>query len=45
MTIAENIALGRDGVSQLEIEHAAKIANAHDFILRFPKVRSELYVC
>ena len=44
MTISENIAFGREGVTQLEIENAAKIANAHDFILRFPKVRLELHV-
>ncbi|CAB3994659.1 multidrug resistance 1 [Paramuricea clavata] len=36
-TIAENIAFGREGVTQHEIEKAAKIANAHDFIIRFPK--------
>lgn len=37
-TIAENIAFGHEGVTQLEIEKAAKIANSHDFITRFPKV-------
>ncbi|XP_028411655.1 multidrug resistance protein 1-like isoform X2 [Dendronephthya gigantea] len=36
-TIAENIAFGREGVTQYDIEKAAKIANAHDFILRFQK--------
>lgn len=40
-TIAENIAFGREGVTQNEIEKAAKIANAHDFIIRFPKVKSK----
>ncbi len=38
-TIAENIAFGRECVTQHEIEKAAKIANAHGFILRFPKVK------
>ncbi|OQR90012.1 ATP-binding Cassette (ABC) Superfamily, partial [Achlya hypogyna] len=35
-TIAENIATGKPGATQAEIEDAAKKANAHDFILRFP---------
>ena len=37
-TIAENIQYGRDGVTQQEIETAAKNANAHDFIMKLPKV-------
>ena len=37
-TIAENIAFGREGVTQQEIEQAAKSANAHNFISQFPKV-------
>lgn len=37
-TIAENIRYGRDGVSQQEIETAAKEANAHDFITSLPLV-------
>ena len=40
-TISQNIAYGRDGVSQREIEEAAKMANAHDFITQFPKVISK----
>ncbi|XP_046843213.1 ATP-dependent translocase ABCB1-like isoform X2 [Xenia sp. Carnegie-2017] len=36
-TIAENIAYGFENVSQLEIEEAAKLANAHDFIKKFPQ--------
>src|SRR5438046_8387862 len=32
-TIAENIAYGRKGASQEEIEAAAKAAQAHDFIM------------
>jgi ATP-binding cassette subfamily B protein len=35
-TIADNIAYGRPGASQAEIEGAARKANAHDFIVRFP---------
>lgn len=37
-TIAENIRYGRDGVTQAEIEQAAKNANAHDFIMALPEV-------
>ena len=37
-SIAENIAFGREGVTQEEIEQAAKTANAHNFITQFPKV-------
>ena len=33
-TIANNIALGMDNATQAEIEEAAKIANAHDFIMK-----------
>ena len=36
-SIAENIAYGRTGASRVEIEAAAKRANAHDFITRFPE--------
>jgi ABC-type multidrug transport system fused ATPase/permease subunit len=36
-TIAENIAYGKPGASQAEIENAAKRANAHDFISGFPE--------
>lgn len=39
MSIADNIALGRENVSREEVVEAAKQANAHDFIQRFPKVR------
>ena len=37
-TIAENIRYGKDGVTQEDIEKAAKEANAHDFIMRLPQV-------
>ena len=36
-TIGENIAYGREGVTQSEIENAAKNANAHSFIMKLPK--------
>lgn len=35
-TIAENIAYGRPGATLLDVMRAAKIANAHDFIVRLP---------
>ncbi|OQS04216.1 ATP-binding Cassette (ABC) Superfamily [Thraustotheca clavata] len=35
-TIADNIQTGKPGASQEEIEQAAKMANAHDFIMNFP---------
>ena len=36
-TVAENIAYGRPGTTQDRIEDAARQANAHDFIMRFPE--------
>ena len=36
-SIAENIAYGKPGAAQAEIEAAAKRANAHDFITGFPE--------
>src|ERR1700742_1025723 len=36
-TLAENIAYGAPGASIAAIEQAARLANAHDFILRLPK--------
>ena len=36
-SIAENIAYGKPGASQKEIEQAAVRANAHDFIRQFPE--------
>ncbi|BHF61348.1 tRNA N6-adenosine threonylcarbamoyltransferase [Sparganum proliferum] len=35
-TVAENIALGRPGATQEDIEKAAKMADVHDFILSLP---------
>ena len=36
-TLAENIAYGRPAASRAEIEEAARLANAHEFIERLPK--------
>ena len=36
-SVAENIAYGRPGAGQAEIEAAAKAAEAHDFILQLPQ--------
>jgi ATP-binding cassette subfamily B protein len=36
-SIRDNIAFGRPGVTQDEIEAAARAAHAHDFIMGFPK--------
>jgi ATP-binding cassette subfamily B protein len=36
-TIAENIGYGKPGADQSAIEEAARIANAHDFILAMPE--------
>ncbi|KAF5400002.1 Multidrug resistance protein 2 [Paragonimus heterotremus] len=35
-TIAENIRMGKLDATQEEVEEAAKLANAHDFILKLP---------
>jgi ATP-binding cassette, subfamily B, bacterial len=37
LSISENIAYGRPGATQPEIEDAARAANAHDFISRLPE--------
>ena len=36
-TIAYNIAYGRPGATQAEIEQAARLAQVHDFVLRLPE--------
>ncbi len=36
-TVRENIAYGRSGATEDQIVEAAKLANAHDFIMRMPK--------
>ncbi|BAT61400.1 putative multidrug export ATP-binding/permease protein [Variibacter gotjawalensis] len=41
-SLAENIAYGRPGASQSDIERAARLANAHDFITRLPSGYSTL---
>lgn len=35
-TIKENILLGRPDASLIEIEEAARVANAHSFIVKLP---------
>lgn len=35
-TIKENLLLGRTDATQVEIEEAARVANAHSFILKLP---------
>jgi ATP-binding cassette subfamily B protein len=41
-SVAENIGYGRVGASEAEIEAAARTANAHDFVSRFPEGYSTL---
>jgi ATP-binding cassette subfamily B protein len=36
-TLAENISYANPAASQMEIERAARLANAHDFIIRLPR--------
>ena len=36
-SIRDNIAYGNENATQEQIEHAARLANAHDFIESFPK--------
>jgi len=36
-TVAENVRYGRPGASDAEVEAAARVANAHEFIRRFPQ--------
>jgi subfamily B ATP-binding cassette protein MsbA len=36
-TVQNNIAFGRTGAGRIEVEQAAKLAYAHDFILRLPE--------
>lgn len=35
-TIADNIRMGKPGATQKEVEDAAKMSNAHNFIMTFP---------
>jgi ABC-type multidrug transport system fused ATPase/permease subunit len=43
-TIGENIAYGKEGCSQEEIEAATKDANIHNFIVSLPKAMTHLLV-
>lgn len=36
-TIKENILLGRPDADQVEVEEAARVANAHSFIIKLPE--------
>jgi ABC-type multidrug transport system fused ATPase/permease subunit len=36
-TIRDNITYGRGGIAEAEVIRAARVANAHDFILEFPE--------
>lgn len=36
-TVRNNILLGREGASQEEVEAAARVANAHEFIMQLPQ--------
>jgi ABC-type multidrug transport system fused ATPase/permease subunit len=37
-SIEENIRLGKTDATDEEVQHAAKMANAHDFIMQLPEV-------
>ena len=39
MTVAENIALGFEGATRADIERAARLANAYDFVMGLPQAR------
>ncbi len=41
-SLAENISYARPSATRAEIEHAAQLANAHDFIMRLPKAYETL---
>lgn len=40
-TVRENIRYGRKDATDREIEQCARQANAHEFIMKLPKVRAE----
>jgi ATP-binding cassette subfamily B protein len=44
MTIAENIAYGKENVSHDEIVDVAKKANIHQFIEQLPQVRKQYVI-
>jgi len=37
-TVADNVAYGRPDAARADVERAARLANAHDFIMEFPTV-------
>src|SRR5262249_270244 len=41
-SLADNIAYGQPGANMAAIEQAARLANAHDFIMRLPKAYGTL---
>ncbi|CAA6655538.1 unnamed protein product [Spirodela intermedia] len=43
-SIKENLLLGRQEATQVEIEEAARVANAHSFIIKLPKVMIRRYL-
>jgi ATP-binding cassette, subfamily B, bacterial MsbA len=36
-SIRDNITYGREGITEVEVVRAARVANAHDFVMEFPK--------
>lgn len=38
-TVEENIRMGKSDATEEEVQNAAKMANAHDFIIALPDVR------
>ena len=42
-TVAENIRYGLEEATRIDIEKAANLANAHDFIMKLPKVFKREY--
>ena len=43
-TIRENILFGRDIATDADVQEAAKMANAHDFIMTLPDVCNNLFL-
>ena len=43
-TIRENILFGRDTATDADVQEAAKMANAHDFIMTLPDVCNNLFL-
>ncbi len=42
-SISDNIRFGREEATEAEIEDAAKMANAHSFVMKFPDVRVTMH--